>query len=201
MAPLANEQGLKRDVIVIGASAGGVDALKHLCSMIPADFPGIIGVVLHRSPMYQVDVEALYTVPGKIRVREASHAQPMEEATLYMAPRDRHMLFHRDVIELSHGPKEHFTRPAVDPLFVSAASSFGNRVVGILLTGGGTDGVRGMVSIKVAQGYTIVQDPREAKNPSMPVHAMRDDHIDRMATLAELPWLMLALAQGTSVSA
>jgi two-component system chemotaxis response regulator CheB len=103
------------------------------------------------------------------------------------------MLFHRDMIELSHGAKEHFTRPAIDPLFVSAASSFRKRVVGLLLTGGGTDGVRGLICIKTYKGLSIVQDPQEARNPSMPVHALRDDHVEMAVRLAEIPLILRSL--------
>jgi two-component system chemotaxis response regulator CheB len=109
------------------------------------------------------------------------------------------MLFHHDVIELSHGPKEHFTRPAIDPLFVSAALSFRTRVVGLLLTGGGADGVRGLVSVKKHSGLSVVQDPGEATNPSMPVHALRDDDVDLVVLLSDIPAILCNLASGRRV--
>jgi two-component system chemotaxis response regulator CheB len=170
--PPVNGEQLARDVVVIGASMGGVEALKWLCSELPADFPGTIGVVLHRSPMYEVDAMQLYGKAGRIHVCEPEHLESIKRGTLYFAPHDRHMLFHHNVIELSHGPKEHFTRPAIDPLFVSAALSFRMRVVGLLLTGGGADGVRGLVSVKKHRGLSVVQDPGEATNPSMPCGMM-----------------------------
>jgi two-component system chemotaxis response regulator CheB len=189
-----NGEKIPRDVIVIGASIGGVEALKWLCAELPATFPGVIGVVLHRSAMYEIDTQALYEREGKIHVCEPGHGEALKPETLYFAPRDRHMLFHRDVIELSHGPKEHFTRPAIDPLFVSAALSFQSRVAGLLLTGGGTDGVRGLVSIKTHHGLSVIQDPKEAHNPSMPAHALRDDHVDMAVCVREIPSLLLTLA-------
>lgn len=191
-----NDGRIARDVIVIGASIGGVEALKWLCSELPADFPGVIGVVLHRSAMYETDTVGIYNKNGSIRVCEPSHLESLKPGTLYFAPRDRHMLFHRDVIELSHGPKEHFTRPAIDPLFVSASLSFGSRVVGLLLTGGGTDGVRGLISIKLHNGLSVIQDPKEAHNPSMPAHALRDDHVDMAVRLKTIPSLLQSLACG-----
>jgi two-component system chemotaxis response regulator CheB len=109
------------------------------------------------------------------------------------------MLFHHDLIELSHGPKEHFTRPAIDPLFVSAASSFGVRVVGLLLTGGGADGVRGLVCVKSHRGLSLIQDPGEAVNPSMPMRALRDDHVDMIRSLEDIPALLHDLASGRSI--
>ncbi|WP_447598190.1 chemotaxis protein CheB [Nitrospira sp. Nam80] len=195
-----NGERIARDVIVIGASMGGVAALKWLCSELPPDFPGLIGVVLHRSPMYDIDTQAIYEKAGRIRVCEPAHEEPLRQGTVYFAPRDRHMLFHRDLIELSHGPKEHFTRPAIDPLFVSAASSFGMRVVGLLLTGGGADGVRGLVCVKFHRGLSVIQDPTEAINPSMPVRALRDDHVDMVTTLSEIPTLLQDLASGRSIA-
>jgi two-component system chemotaxis response regulator CheB len=196
MSTVSNDHHVKRDIFVIGASTGGVDALRYLCAALPAGFPGIVGVVLHRSPMYDTDPTAIYQKAGGITVCEPDHGTPLTRGTLYFAPRDRHMLFHPDLVELSHGPKEHFTRPAIDPLFTSAASSFGDRVVGIVLTGGGMDGVRGLMSIKAKQGLSVIQDPREARNPSMPVSALRDDHVDMVARLADLPAWMCDLAQG-----
>ena len=193
---IGNGGKVVRDVVVIGASTGGVEALKWLCSELPADFPGVIGVVLHRSAMHEIDTQRIYERQGKIHVCEPTHHESLKPGTLYFAPRDRHMLFHRDVIELSHGPKEHFTRPAIDPLFVSAALSFRSRVAGFLLTGGGTDGVRGLISIKAHDGFSVIQDPKEAHNPSMPAHALRDDHVDMTVRLREIPCLLRALAMG-----
>jgi two-component system chemotaxis response regulator CheB len=190
-----NGNDVVRDVVVIGASIGGVEALKWLCSELPADFPGFVGAVLHRSAMYEIDVKRIYRKDGKIHVCEPSHHEPLKPGTLYFAPRDRHMLFHRDVIELSHGPKEHFTRPAIDPLFISASLSFQSRVVGLLLTGGGSDGVRGLVSIKAHDGFSVIQDPKEAHNPSMPVHALREDHVDMAVRLRDIPSLLQSLAR------
>jgi two-component system chemotaxis response regulator CheB len=195
-----NGERIVRDVVVIGASMGGVAALKRLCSELPSDFPGMIGVVLHRSPMYDIDTQAIYEKPGRIRVCEPGHEEPLRQGTAYFAPRDRHMLFHRELIELSHGPKEHFTRPAIDPLFVSAASSFSTRVVGLLLTGGGADGVRGLVCVKLHRGLSVIQDPTEAINPSMPVRALRDDHVDMVTTLSKIPALLQDLASGRSIA-
>lgn len=106
------------------------------------------------------------------------------------------MLFRADRIALSHGPKENFTRPAVDPLFVSAAETFASRVVGVLLTGGGSDGVKGLIHIKAHKGFSIVQDPAEAQDPSMPLLGLQDYHIDVIAPLSALPSLLEKLASG-----
>jgi two-component system chemotaxis response regulator CheB len=198
-AATVNAERIARDVIVVGASMGGVAALKWLCRELPLDFPGVIGVVLHRSPMYEIDIQAIYEKKGKIRVCEPGQRELLKPGMIYFAPRDYHMLFHRDVIELSHGPKEHFTRPAIDPLFISAASCFGTRVVGLLLTGGGSDGVRGLVSVKFHRGLSVIQDPMEAINPSMPARALRDDHVDIITSLSDIPALLHDLASGRSI--
>jgi two-component system chemotaxis response regulator CheB len=191
---------VKRDVIVIGASSGGVKALLELCRRLPADLPAVIGVVIHRSPWYQVDIAALYGYRADIKVREGKSGEPLSPGTIYFAPPDHHMLFGPTEIELSRGPKVHFVRPSVDMLFVSAAASFGKRVAGVLLTGGGSDGAHGLVTIKQLGGLSIVQRPSEAADPTMPLTGIREDTVDYLTSLEELPGLLSALAEGDAVN-
>ena len=193
------KNGHKRDVIVIGASAGGVEPLIKLCADLPSDLPAIVGVVIHRSPWYRNDIAALYGLRAKIRVREGQVGEKLETGTVYFAPADHHMLFTNTHIELIRGPKVHFTRPAVDCLFFSAADAFGERVAGILLTGGGTDGGRGLKKIKAGGGLSFVQKPEEASNPMMPLTGIREDNPDGVVSLDQLPALLVALATGTPV--
>jgi len=187
---------VKRDVIVIGASSGGVQALLELCRSLPADLPAVIGVVIHRSPWYQIDTAALYGYRASIRVLEGTSGGTLAPGTIYFAPADHHMMFGRAAIELSRGPKVHFVRPSVDMLFVSAAASFGERVAGVLLTGGGSDGAHGLVTIKRQGGISIVQRPSEAADPTMPLTGIREDTVDYVTSLEELPGLLYALAKG-----
>lgn len=190
---------IKRDVIVIGASIGGVQALLGLCEALPDDLPAIVGVVIHRSPWYRIDAAALYGHRSRIRVREGRSGDSLIAGTVYFAPSDHHMLFGASGIELSRGPRVHFVRPAVDMLFVSAATAFRDRVAGILLTGGGADGAHGLVTIKAQGGLSIVQRPSEAADPTMPLTGLREDSVDYVASLEELPSLLTALASGEPV--
>jgi len=187
---------MKRDIIVIGASSGGVKALLGLCSSLPADLPAVIGVVIHRSPWYQIDTAALYGHRASIKVLEGRSGEALTPGTIYFAPADHHMLFGPAQIELSRGPRVHFVRPSVDMLFVSAAASFGKRVAGVLLTGGGSDGAHGLVTIKQQGGVSIVQRPSEAADPTMPLSGIREDTVDYVTSLEELPGLLYALAEG-----
>ena len=191
---------IKRDIIVIGASMGGVQALLDLCQTLPPDLPAVVGVVLHRSPWYGIDVAALYGKRARIRVREGQSGEKLEPGTIYFAPSDHHMQFGPTEIELSRGPRVHFARPAVDMLFVSAAATFGKRVAGVLLTGGGSDGAHGLVTIKEQGGVSIVQRPSEAVDPTMPLTGIREDSVDYVASLKELPELLTSLAVGKSIN-
>ena len=188
--------GVKRDVIVIGASAGGVQALLSLCQALPDDLPAVVGVVIHRSPWYRIDTAALYGFRARIRVREGRSGDSLAPGTVYFAPSDHHMMFNASGIELSRGPRVHFVRPAVDMLFVSAAAAFRDRVAGVLLTGGGSDGAHGLVTIKGQGGLSIVQRPSEAADPTMPLTGIREDSVDYVTSLEELPSLLMALASG-----
>ena len=117
---------------------------------------------------------------------------------MYLAPRDVHMLIERRHIRLVRGPKEHFTRPAADPLFRSAATAFGPRVVGVVLTGGGHDGASGLIAIKAAGGLSIAQDPSEARAESMPRSAIVEDDVDAVLPLAAIAERIAALVNGAS---
>lgn len=190
-----NDRPITRDVIVIGASAGGVSALKDLCGALPPDLPAVIGVVLHRGRWYRGDVSGIYGKPGRILVREARAGDRLEEGTVYFAPSDYHMEFRGSSVHLSRGPQMHFTRPAIDPLFLSAAMVFGKRVAGVLLTGANSDGARGLAQIKAGGGVTFVQRPDEAVHPRMPLSGIEAD-APRVVSLDALPSLLISLATG-----
>ena len=196
-----NSEGIKRDVIVIGASAGGVMALKELFKAFPAGMPAAVGVVLHRS----VAPGELAQVLGRraaLPVIEPGGPTAMKPAHIYLAPPDHHLLFEagRRVI-IQRGPKEHSTRPAIDPLFRSAAAAYGARVVGLLLTGAGEDGVSGLIAIAKASGLTLAQDPEEAYMPSMPLSALRHDDVSGVFRIDELAPVVAALAAGREIPA
>ena len=167
-----------RDIVAIGASAGGVTALRELFHRLVPNFPASLFVVVHRSPFHANHLASVLRGNTRHRVIEPRDHQRFVRGAIYLAPRDRHLVLEEDRVRLVRGPKEHFTRPAIDPLFRSAAAAFGPRVVGVLLTGNGEDGVSGMIEIKAAGGLSLVQDPREAQYDSMPRRAITGDSPD-----------------------
>lgn len=193
---MINSEGIPRDVIVIGASAGGVEALMRLFSSLSADLPVRIAVVIHRSPLQSFHLRQVLGRRSTMPVREPEPHETMMPGTIYLAPRDHHMLVNGHHIELNRGPKEHFTRPAVDPLFTSVAETYGPSVIGVLLTGAGDDGVAGLIAIKHYGGLGLIQDPSDAKVPSMPLNALRYDHVDLALPLAAMPTVLATLAEG-----
>lgn len=193
-----NDARIKRDIIVIGASAGGVPALQQIFASFPSHIPAIVGVVLHRG----VEPSELAQVLGRqspLSVCEPNGTMPIQQGTIYLAPADHHLLFERGKVAVRRGPREHSTRPSVDPLFRSAAESYGRRVVGLLLTGCGEDGVSGLISITERNGLTMVQDPDEAYMPYMPLNAIRYDEVAGLVSLDNAASILASLARGDRV--
>ena len=186
---------LSRDVVVLGASLGGVQALCQLVSRLPGGFRGCLIIVLHtspRSPRLLADILGRYT---SLSVVYARPRDPVEPGRIYIAPPMHHLVIGTSGrLQLSDGPKENFSKPAVDPLFRSAARVFGPRVIGVVLTGGDGDGTAGLRAIKAAGGISIVQDPAEAADPGMPSKAIEGDHPDYIVTLKEIPGLLVSIA-------
>ena len=189
-----------RDVIVIGASAGGVQAVITLLSRLPANLPAFIGVVIHRGNQSQVDRSSILGRKSAIQVAEPGDGARLKRGVVYVAPSDCHMRFLQDSVALDRGLKHHHTRPAVDPLFTSASVSFGSRVVGVVLTGAGADGLQGLIDIKAAGGLSLAQNPTEAEHASMPEHAILYDHVDAVLSVEEIGDALVLLAQGDAVS-
>jgi two-component system, chemotaxis family, protein-glutamate methylesterase/glutaminase len=186
-----------RDIIVIGASAGGVEALQKLVKNIPADLPASIFIVLHvpaHSPSYLPEI---LTRAGNLKAVSPKDREPIKTSHIYIAPPDHHMLLERDFIRVIHGPKENRHRPAVDPLFRSAARVYNRRVIGVVLTGALDDGTAGLNSIKRLGGITVVQDPRDALYPSMPQSAIASVPVDHILPLADIPALLERLVHET----
>jgi len=196
---MINIERIRRNVITIGASAGGVEALSYLFSLLPRDVPAAIAIVLHRSPVVETRLPAVLGRRARLRVIEPADGEPFELGSIYAAPRDQHLMLEDGVVRLNRGPKEHRTRPAIDPLFRSAAEAYGERVVGVLLSGFGDDGVPGLIEIKKAGGLSIVQDPGEALHASMPCTAIRDDDVDAVLKLHDLAAAIVDLANGEMV--
>jgi two-component system chemotaxis response regulator CheB len=176
----------RHDIVVIGASAGGVDAITRLISELPENLQAAIFVVLHipaHMPSYLTEI---IKSKSKLPVVQAKDEQPIELGMIYVAPPDKHLLVHRDKVRVVRGPRENRHRPAIDPLFRSAAASYGPRVVGVLLTGLLDDGTAGFNSIKKAGGTLLIQDLNEAQYSEMPANAASMVDVDSILTITSL---------------
>lgn len=170
------------DIIVIGASAGGVEALREIAAEFPADLPAAVMVVLH---VPATGTSSLPTILGRDGPLSAAHAidgDPICRGRILVAPPNQHLLLRSDHLRLSRGPKENRQRPAVDPLFRSAARFHGRRVVGVVLSGSLDDGTAGLIAIKGRGGVAIAQDPATALFDSMPRHAIEAVAVDIIAS-------------------
>jgi two-component system chemotaxis response regulator CheB len=194
-----NAERIVRDVIVVGASAGGIRAVIEVLSRLPADLPAFIGIVIHRGAVSSSNWSEVLGVKTNLLVVEPGDGDRLTRGTVYIAPADCHMTFEHDRIALDRGAKEHHTRPAVDPLFASAALAYGHRVVGVILTGGGHDGMQGLLDVTTAGGLSLVQKPSEAENASMPEFAIAHDHVRAALTVTDIGDALVRLARGDIV--
>jgi two-component system chemotaxis response regulator CheB len=179
------------DAIVIGCSAGGVEALSGLLPAIPKSFRGAVFVVLHlprERPSLLVD---LYAPKCALVVREAEDKEPVAPGTIYFAPADYHLLVERGpALALSVDPPVNFSRPSIDVLFESAADVYGRRLLGIILTGASEDGAAGLEAVFRAGGTTCVQDPSTAYSSLMTASALRRVSAHHVLGLPELANLL-----------
>ncbi|WP_280155493.1 chemotaxis protein CheB [Piscinibacter sp. XHJ-5] len=185
--------GQRPGLVVIGASAGGVQALQTLVSELPAAFPAAILIVLHIGSHPSI-MPALLSARGPLKAQHATDGEPIVAGHIRLAPPDHHLLVEGQHLRLSRGPKEHHTRPAIDPLFRSAAMTVGPGVVGVVLTGRLDDGTAGLQAIKAYGGIAVVQDPGDAAESSMPASALKYVHVDHCVPLALMAGLLTSLA-------
>ena len=184
-------------MIVIGTSAGGVEALRSLCRGLPADLPAAVFMVLHIAPEGGSILPELLSRAGPLpAVHPPADGEGVrfERGRIYVAPPDRHMVIEGDRVRAVMSAKENRHRPAADPLFRSAARHHGPHVVGVVLTGALDDGAAGLAAIKRQGGLAVVQDPEDALFPSMPRTAMQHVAVDHSVSLAEMPALLARLA-------
>lgn len=186
---------MKGRVFVIGASLSGIDALSRLVGELPADFPAPIVITQHVASHSPGMLPHILTKAGKLQAVHPKSGEMMEPRRIYVAPPDRHLLLVDGCLHLSHGPRENFARPAIDPLFRSAAIAYGAKAVGIVMTGQLDDGTAGLLAIKDMGGVAIVQDPSEATAPSMPRSALRHVEVDHCLKIPEMAALMVTLAR------
>jgi two-component system, chemotaxis family, protein-glutamate methylesterase/glutaminase len=192
----------RRDVIVIGASAGGIEALIQVVAALPANLPAAVFVVLHVSPYAPSRLPAILTREGALPAAHAEDGEPIVAGRIYVAPPDHHLLVRAGHVHLASGPKEEGSRPAANPLFRTAARTYGRRVAGVVLSGALADGTAGLLAIEQAGGLTIVQDPEDAAFPSMPLSAIRYVRVDHVLAAAGIGALVARLAgAGTGITA
>jgi two-component system, chemotaxis family, protein-glutamate methylesterase/glutaminase len=182
------------DIIVMGASSGGIESLMEIASGLPSDLPAAIFVVLHVSPRGTTKFPEILTRAGHIPASHALDKEPIRPGRIYVAPPDFHLLLRNGTIRLVRGPKENNARPAIDATFRTAARTYGPRVVGVVLSGALDDGTAGLAAIKERGGIALVQDPGDALFPDMPRNAMEAVKIDYCLPTREIASLLARLA-------
>jgi two-component system chemotaxis response regulator CheB len=184
---------LKPDIIVVGASAGGLATFETLVSQLPSNFPAAIFIVWHISPDYPSLLPQILARVASLPVAHAVDKEPIKTGRIYVAPPAHHLLVELGVVRLSRGPKENRFRPAVDVLFRSAARSYGRRVIGVVLSGSLDDGAAGLYAVKERGGIAVVQDPSDALHSSMPKAAMKAVTVDYCVPIIEMGALLAHL--------
>jgi two-component system chemotaxis response regulator CheB len=190
------------DLVVIGASAGGVQVLLDLAAGLPSDFPACVLVVLHVGAHRSLLPE-LMNARGPLQAAHPQDGQALVPGRIFIAPPDHHLLVRDGRMRLTRGPKENHARPAIDPLFRTAALDRGSRVIGVILSGRLDDGTAGLQAIKRCGGLAVVQDPADAEQPEMPGSAVAHVEVDACVPGAQLAATLAALtaAPGSATAA
>lgn len=183
-------------VILIGASAGGVEALQKTVAQLEVNVPAAIFITQHLFQRSETVLPEILSRAGRLPVRHPTGTEPIRSGQIYVAPPDYHMILSPGVVSLGHGPKENLQRPCINLMFRSGAASYGPDAIGVLLTGMLDDGASGLWEIKQRGGVTIVQDPEEAAYASMPESAIRGFQVDHIVRLEQLGSLLETLVSG-----
>ncbi|MBW3655385.1 MAG: chemotaxis protein CheB, partial [Gemmatimonadetes bacterium] len=176
----------QRDIIVVGASMGGIEALSALVAQLPSDLPASILVVQHTSAESPGTLGDILTARGALPAAIATDGTQLEHGRIYVAPPDRHLLLTQSGLRVAFGARENRTRPAIDPLFRTAAVHYRSRVIGVVLTGMLGDGAAGLLAVHRCGGAAVVQDPDDAAYPQMPLRSLAAVPTARRAALEEL---------------
>jgi two-component system chemotaxis response regulator CheB len=193
-----------RDILAIGTSAGGVEALRFLASKFPPELPASVLMVIHLSSQFRSTLDAILSQAGPLPASFAADGEPVQHRRIYLGPAGRHLLLDGDKIRLGIGPTENNARPSIDPMFRSVGACCGHRAIGVVLTGALGDGSAGLYALKQCGGITVVQDPEDAAHPSMPMSALRKARVDHVESLASMPALLDGLVHqraGPQISA
>lgn len=188
-----SEKVVKRDIVAIGASAGGLRALMAILPEFPSDLAASVFIVQHLDPRYPSQMTEILRRHTEMPVKEAEDGEAITKPMIYVALPDRHMLVDQNHIHLTKTELVHFVRPSVDLLFESVAATYGERAIGVILTGSGRDGALGIGAIKERGGLTIVQDPKTADTTGMPNAAVATGAADFVLPLEEIADKILQL--------
>ena len=184
-----------RDILAIGTSAGGFEALRFLTGRFPADLPASVLVVMHLWPTGRSMIDEILSDTGRLPATFAEDDERFERGHIYIAQPGRHLVVESDRLRLGIGPRENNARPAIDPLLRSLALCCGPRSIGVVLTGMLGDGSSGLQALQRCGGVTVVQDPADAEFPAMPTAAISRANPDHVSRLAEMPELLNRLVQ------
>jgi two-component system chemotaxis response regulator CheB len=185
-----------RDIVAIGASAGGVEALQNLTSKLPASFPAAVLITMHLSEDFASAFDKILTRSGPLPAHFARDGEKLETGQIFLAPAHSHLLLKTgDQLELGHGPRENNARPAIDPMFRSVGLCCGARSIGVVLSGMLGDGAAGLLDLKQQGGVTVVQEPSDAAFREMPFAALERARPDHVVALARLPALLARLVR------
>jgi len=187
-------------IIVIGASAGGVESLREVVKGLPVDLPGAVFVVLHIPPYQASSLPEILSRSGPLTARHPEDGEPIAAGRIYVAPPDHHLLLDAGTVAIKKGPKENRFRPSIDALFRSAAYGYRSQVTGVVLSGALDDGTSGLWSIKQMGGCTVVQKPNDARFESMPLSALAQVKIDHSLPASEIGPLLARLAVATKTA-
>jgi two-component system chemotaxis response regulator CheB len=184
----------RHDIIVIGGSSGALEELRKIVAMLPADLPASIFVTLHTSPESPGILADILSRAGTLRAKHPEHGEEIRPGTIYVAPPDSHLLVNSGYVKVSRGPRENRHRPAIDPMFRTAARAYRSRVAAIVLSGMLDDGSAGLMAVRAAGGLGIAQDPAEALSTEMPSRAIEYAGADYVLPIQEIASLIVTLA-------